>query len=173
VYPAPWSGTARATTVLAVGLSAVLLAGLYVVYYGKEREFYFTKDEVAASQYLHTKAPAGSIFVGGTQNYPWAFRNYERYRYVAISEQPHAVRQQILGNPVMGIQRLVAEEKRGAPNYVIITRSQDAEVEMTGVLYRDSLVRIQRAVAQSPQYHIVYDGPDAKVFAATRPGTSM
>jgi hypothetical protein len=171
VYPALWSGTSRVAPLLAAGISAVLLAGLYVVYYGKEREYHFTKGEVAAAKYLYKNAPAGSVLVDGTENYPWAFHNYERYRYLSIALQPTVTRQQIVASPVTGIQRLVADNGGGRA-YLIITRSQEAEAEMTGVLLPDSLERIKSAAIASPSFRVVYQGPDAVVLALTRPVAS-
>jgi hypothetical protein len=111
-------------------------------------------------------APFGSIFVSGTQNYPWAFHNYEHYRYLSLAEQPGSVRRRVVRSPVRVIERLVAENG-GGPAYVIITRSQKAEVEMTGVMYRGSLERVERALARSPRIRFVYRGPDARVFSIT------
>lgn len=164
VYPTLRSGKSRATPLLAAGISAVLLAGLVIVYYGKERAYHFSKDEVAAANYLFTKAPPGSLFVDGTENYPWAFRDYERYRYVQIALQPAQDRVRILQDPAAGVKRLVAENGGGRA-YVIITRSQEADTEMTGMLLANSLQRVSRALTSSPGYRVVYRGPDAVIFA--------
>jgi hypothetical protein len=166
LYPRVWSGKSRALPLLAAAMSAVLLTGLYFAYYGKERAYHFTRDEVTAANYLFTKAPAGSVFVDGMENYPWAFRNYERYRYLQIALQPAADRKRILDSPAAGIRWLVSHNGGGRA-YLIITRSQEAQAEMTGVLLSDSLERIKRAAMQSPDYRVVYRGPDAVIFALT------
>ena len=115
VFPTALSARSRVTPLLAAGISAVLLAGLCVVYYGKERMYHFTKDEVAAATYLYSNAPTGSLLVDGTPNYPWAFRNYEHYRYLSLSLQPYAERKRILASPAAGIQNLVAQNGGGRP----------------------------------------------------------
>jgi hypothetical protein len=166
LYPSSGSGRSRATPLLAAGISAVLLAGLCVVYYGKEREYHFTKDEVAAAKFLYDNAPAGSALVDGTENYPWAFRNYERYRYLSIALQPTATRDRILASPATGLRQLVADNGGGRA-YLIITRSQEAEAEMTGILLSDSLARVERDLMKSPGFRVVYRGPDAVIFAMT------
>jgi hypothetical protein len=164
VFPTAASGSSRLVPVVAAGISAVLLTGLYVVYYGKERSYHFTKGEVAAAEYLYDRAPEGSVLVDGTPNYPWAFRNYERYRYQSISLTPTAERERILADPESGIRNLVAHNG-GGRIYLIITRSQEADAEMTGVLRADSLARVKRALEGAPGVRVVYRSPDAVIFA--------
>jgi hypothetical protein len=164
VYPSLSAGRSRSAALLAVGLSAFLLAGLYVVYYGKDRAAFFTKDEVAASKYLYRIAPPGSLFVAGSQNYPWSFHNYEQYRYSSLATEPAAVRRGLASNPAAVVRRLVA--KRGAGRaYLIITRGQKAEAEMTGELPRGTLDRLAQAAEHAHGFRVAYRGPDAEVFA--------
>jgi hypothetical protein len=164
VYPSLSAGRSRGAALLAVVLSAFLLAGFYVIYYGKDRAAYFTKDEVAAAKYLYGNAPPGSLLVAGSQNYPWAFRNYEQYRYASLAQESDAVRQGLLVHPTGTIQRLVAARKASRA-YLIITRSQKAEAEMTGELPAGSLDRVEQAAEHTPGFRIVYRGRDAEVFA--------
>jgi hypothetical protein len=168
VYPDASSEGSRRTPLLAAGLSATLLAAMCIVYYGKDRQYFFTKDEVAASELLHTKAPRGSVFVSGTDSYPKLFRNYERYRYAPIALEPISRRRRVLTQPIAGIRRVAADiGGSDAPVYLIITRSQKAEAKMTGVLFPGSLDRLEHAVLQSGLAHSVYRGPDANVFRLT------
>ena len=53
--------------------------------------------------------------------------------------------------------------------YLIITRSQIAEMEALGELPPQSLERIQRALLASPEFDVLVRNRDAIVF--TRPGT--
>ena len=149
-----------------MAMCSLLLAGMLVAYYGKERMDYFSHDEVRAANYLYTHAPAGSMLISGTGNYPWAFRNYELYKYLAIGDQgspaPASDRQSgVRAHALMAVGA-------GGSGYLIITRSQRADVEMNGVLPAGSLDRIERAVERSPSFREVYLGRDAQVFALVR-----
>jgi hypothetical protein len=50
-------------------------------------------------------------------------------------------------------------------SYVIITRSQKAEVSLMGLAPRGSLDRFERDLAASSQFKLVYANEDAKIFA--------
>jgi hypothetical protein len=163
--PGSWrSGRSRA---LAAGASALLVAGLCVAYYGKERLNYFTDDEVRAAEVLYGSAEPGSLLVSGTYDYPWAFEHYELYRYEALSVQTAGTRRSAIAHPLRTLDELAAHVDRA---YFVVTRSQQAEVDMTGVMPRGSLAAIERAVERSPRFRTVYRGPDAAVFELVRKG---
>jgi hypothetical protein len=164
VFPKAASETRPALAIAVPAVCGVLLAGMLVAYYGKERMFRFSHDEVRAATYLYSHAQPGSVLIAATDNYPWAFRNYERYSYVSLgNDEPAGVRRSVLADPLGEVTRLVgAAPARRA--YVIITRSQRADIEMNGLLPSGSVDRIERAVQRSPEAHEVYRGPDAQVF---------
>ena len=47
------------------GSGLAILATFLVAYYGKERQYYFTPEEVAASEYLYEQAPDRSLLISG------------------------------------------------------------------------------------------------------------
>ena len=53
-----------------VGALAVLLAAFMFAYLGKERANYFTDDEIAVVTRFYDSAPAGSLLIEGSRNYP-------------------------------------------------------------------------------------------------------
>ena len=56
----------RRAGLAAACVGALLLAASCIAYYGKERAHRFSHDEVRASRWLHSSAPAGSLIVSGT-----------------------------------------------------------------------------------------------------------
>jgi len=168
--PAPGSWRSGRTRALAAGASALLVAGLCVAYYGKERLNYFTNDEVRAAELLYGSAEPGSLLVSGTYDYPWAFKHYELYRYEALSVETAAIRRRAIAHPVRTLDKLAAHAEHA---YFVVTRSQKAEVDMTGVMPRGSLAAIERAVERSPRFRAIYRGPDAAVFELVRKGATQ
>jgi GT2 family glycosyltransferase len=152
-----------AKTALVAAGSLVLFAGLLFGYYGKERQNYFSKDEVRATEYVYRVAPPGSLLIGGLNNYPFPFRDYERYTYAALANTDPPGRRHAISDPVEAIERMAASSDSPAA-YVLITRSQKAIADETGVLPRGSLDRIERALAGSSAFRLLYANRDASLF---------
>jgi hypothetical protein len=171
LYPGPALGTTRRTVTLTALLSGALLAGLCFAYYGKERMYYFTQNEVAASQYLYNTAPHGSLFLDVTWSYPWAFHNYEYYTYQSllgnISAGTTSISKtqqlRLLRHPVEVISQMM-EEGRYSAAYLIITRSQNADVEESGLMPAGSLDKIERTLMQSGHFKVIVANHHATVF---------
>ncbi|MBI5564482.1 MAG: hypothetical protein HY870_06280, partial [Chloroflexi bacterium] len=70
IYPDAAVTESRRTPWVAVAVSAVLLIGFVFAYYGKDRQYYFTPNEVAAAEFLYGTAPPNSLLIEGTRNYP-------------------------------------------------------------------------------------------------------
>jgi hypothetical protein len=150
-------------TFAVAGACALLLAASCVAYYGKERAHRFSDDEVRASRWLHTRAPAGSLIVSGSFEYPWAWKNYERYEYFAIDREPASLRQRVAREPVPLLEALMRENRRPGA-FVVLTRSQAAQVDATGIMRQGTLQRMERALERDPDFAAVYRGPDASIF---------
>jgi O-antigen/teichoic acid export membrane protein len=145
----------------------LLLGAFLVAYYGKEHQNYFTPSEVAASRYVYTHGPPGSLLVEGTHNYPAQFKNYERFRYVTIAREPAASRARLLARPAAVLTDWMSDSALSAA-YLIITRSQKVEVDELGSLPRGSLDRIERALLASPHFRVVFRNRDATVFSLAK-----
>jgi hypothetical protein len=171
LYPGPAAGTTRKTVALTALLSGALLVGLFFAYYGKERMYYFTKNEVAASQYLYNTAPQGSLFLDVTSNYPGAFHNYEYYTYQSIlgnisADTTSISRTQqlrLLRHPAEVISQMM-EHGTYTAAYLIITRSQKADVEEGGLMPAGSLDMRERALMQSRRFKVIFANNDATIF---------
>ncbi len=171
VFPRPRAGGAWPAAAVAALLSGVLLTGFLFAYYGKERQNYFSKDEVRASEFLYHAAPPGSLLVSGVNDYPWAFRNYEQYSYFAIGEQPAPDLRRLLAEPVDRLGALFGGGTYSA-GYVVITRSQESTTDETGLMPAGSLARVERELAASPRFRVVYHSQHAAIFRYVPRGTS-
>lgn len=166
IYPRTESRSHWVRTSTAILLSASLLIPMLFAYYGKERMYHFTHDEVAASTYVYGIAPAGSEIVSITANHPWPSRNYEKYTYLWLGLEDAQYRRKLLANPASVLTDVLTDPRHPAA-YLVITDSQVAEVNMTGLMPAGSITRLEDALASSPNFTKVYAGPHASVWAAS------
>ncbi len=144
-------------------LSALLLSGFTVAYYGKEQQYYFSPDEVEAAQAMYRAAPAGSLIVEGSPNYPSRFTHYENYIHVALTREPLASRKRILAQPALEMKRWMSGDVY-TDAYLILTRGQRADVDALGELPPGSLGRIERVLRDSPDFEVFFENEDAVIF---------
>lgn len=145
------------------GLSAVLLSGFLVAYYGKERQFYFSPEEVQAAEVLYNAAPRGSLIIEGTRNYPSRYRDYEFYTHVAISYEPPESQEELFADPEATLRRWMDNEAyTGA--FLILTQSQRSEVDALGPIPRGALEAVEQALHASPDFEVFYRNDDAVIF---------
>jgi len=152
------------TTAVTVSLSSLLIAGFLFAYYGKERQYYFTPQEIAAAQYLFNTAPPGALIIEESGNYPSLFHNYEYYTHVPISMEPSNVRNKFLQNPVKVLEQWMSDTNRYKAAYFIVTRSQKAEIDMLGEMPAGSGTIIEQKIAQSGHFTILYQNQDAAIY---------
>ena len=149
-------------------MTAVLLPGFLLGYYGKEQQNYFTPKEVQAVEWVNTHARPGSLLIEGSRNYPTQFRNYERFTYVAIDREPAESYSTLLVNPAYQLEDWLSNP-RYADAYVLITRSQKIAVNSEQSMPVGSLDQVEAALRRSPDFRVAYDTGDAVVFVLTEP----
>lgn len=197
-YPTAHAKTPVYTTVFAVITSFIIIPAFLFAYYGKDRMYYFSPKVVAAAEYIYANAPKGTLIVDSTWNWPRLYTNYENYNYRSLLSLSRERREEIMEDPVEVLSPLMAYASpesvfverttavisdAGAEaavpatgelylypaSYLILTRSQIAEVEMTGVLPRDWFARLISALSQSEDFQVVFSNEDAIVFKYVRP----
>lgn len=134
---------------------------------GKDRQYRFSPDEVAAAQWLYEKGRPDTLLVEGARSYPSQFMNYENFTYVPISNERPGARQKILDNPAGELSRWFSDPDWN-DGYVIITRSQKAYVEALGIVPLGAFDQLERDLYSSPDFRLVYSNRDARVFRARR-----
>ena len=160
----------RAPVGVAVAVSLALLGGFLVTRYGNERMDWFSHDEVAAVDRLDAVAPPGSTIVAWSNSLPWQARHYAEHRYRSVVDSADWARmsQMAPGAPAQlaAVAAYMRLQKGGA--YLVLTRSQEAEVELTGLGPPGSLARVDAALRRSSAFRLLYANHDASVYALVR-----
>jgi len=156
----------RARLAVVVGVTLALLGGFLVTRYGNERMDWFSPDEVTAVDRLDALAPSGATLVAWSSSLPWEARHYaeHRYRTVTGSEDWGRISQMTPGGSAQlgAVARYMRAQKGGA--YLVLTRSQAAEVDLTGLGPRGSLRRVDAGLRRSPAFRALYANRDASVY---------
>jgi hypothetical protein len=154
---------------IAIGiLSVIMLTAFLFAYYGKERQYSFTKGEVEAAEYLYSHAVPNSLLVEGSRNYPTMFSNYEYFTYVAIDREPADSIDRLLANPVDVLDEWLSDTNRYKTSYLFITRSQKIDVDEVGGLPVGSLDKIQTLLEKSGKFEVIFSNQDAIIFAVRK-----
>jgi hypothetical protein len=161
--PTRESGHSRLMPVITALLSLAIITAFLFAYYGKEKQYYFTPQEVAAANYLYDNALPGSLLIEGTPDYPALFRKYELYTYVPINREPPQEVQHIIADPVEEMTRWMQNRQYPAA-YIIITRSMIAEIDMVGTMPAGSLQNIEQKLIASDKFQVLYSNQDAIIF---------
>ncbi len=161
--PADGIGSSWRNLTAALALTTVLLPGFLLGYYGKEQQNYFTPGEVQAAAWVDEHAAPGSLLVEGSRNYPNQFKNYERFTYVPIDREDRESWQELLDDPAGRLQDWLSNE-RYTDAYVLITRSQELQVDTFGPMPAGSLGEVEEALRRSPRFRVAFETDDATVF---------
>jgi hypothetical protein len=157
-----WVGTA-----VTLALTLALLGPFMLARYGNERMDWFSRDEVAAVDYVYRAAPKGSTLVAWVPSVPWKSRDYALHRYRMVTENPDwsEVRRLTPGSraQVTALERFLRAEEGGA--WIVLTRSQKAQAELTGMEQPGSLDRLEAALRAAPGFRLRFANRDATVFS--------
>ncbi len=190
IYPRLDAGMSLKAPIFATVLSFIVIPGFLISYYGKERMNYFSPNEVAAAQVIFNIAPKGSLIMDGVYGWPRQYTHYEDYNYQYISLLPVDQINNILKNPARQLPYYMETAAPGSvfvtpnqtspetePNlpgvqgkadytaaYLVITRSQIAQAEMTGSLPADWATTIENSLSKSPNFRVVYSNQDAVIY---------
>jgi hypothetical protein len=163
-FPSRNHGRHAAWRMLFLPVSAFAVVGFLYANNGKDRQYYFTRDEVEASLWLYGNAPPDSLLIEGSRNYPSQLMNYENFAYVPMSEEERTVREEIIAAPEEVFARWLSDPRWKA-GYIIITSSQKAYSDAEGVMPSGALDAIEARLLRSPRFKLVYATPNAKIFS--------
>lgn len=160
-------GTGRATPILFGLLSGLLVIGFLLGNNGKDRQYWFSQEEVDAAHWIYSRGVPGTLLVEVSRSYPSQFMNYQNFIYLPLSNEACEDRAEILGDPARILNGWFADT-RWQDGYVVLTRSQLAYVEAMGVMPKGALERFALDLMSSPDFQLVYTNKDASIFRSTR-----
>jgi hypothetical protein len=167
LYPSRESGRRGWTTVVAIGMSALILIGFLFAYYGKDAWSYFTRSEVRAAEIVFDRAPNHTLLVEGTRDYPNQFHDAERFTYVTLANEPTRSVDEVLAHPIAKLDEWLSDP-RYRDAYLLITRAQMEQIDAIGPLPRGSLQKLVAAVASSPNFEVLYHDRDALLIRSAK-----
>lgn len=184
-FPTLAKGRSRGTLVIFGLVATFLLAGFVVTRYGNERMDYLSPREVAGVEALYRIAPPGSVLVAASNAVPWRYTGYANYKYKRLTGI-NRVKYQVVVVPAdestsidigTASSRLIVQQvaaRMVAPNrsqrsYLIISRSQKADLDMFGPWRRNSLQHVEDVLRRSDRFQIVFDNGDATIFRLADP----
>jgi O-antigen/teichoic acid export membrane protein len=144
-------------------VSLLLLTGFLFAYYGKDQQYAFTDEEVAAALWVAADGPSGSLLVVGSRNYPGQSRTYEHFVSVAIDREPADGLDSLLADPAGRLGDWL-DDSRYVRSYLLLTRSQRIDVDTNGAMPSGSLTRIEALLRSSTRFRVAYENRDAVVF---------
>jgi hypothetical protein len=145
-----------------------LAAAQLLVRYGNEQMDWFSPGDVAAAEHLYAAAPAGSTLVAWSPSLPWKYRDYTEHHYRVVTQTPDWISVSRLPAASAAQLAALAGRMRGqrAGAYLILTRSQAAQVDLTGVSPPGTVERLIRALSRSRMFRLLYANSDGAVFTA-------
>lgn len=166
-FPSPRKGLFAGAATGAALFGAGLAVAFVFANNGKDRQYAFAAEEVAAMQWLYDRAPPGTLVVEGAHVDPSQFRNVEYFTHVSLADEPPDSRADVLAHPVAVLARwLDNDEYRAA--FIVITRNQKAYVEALGVMPRGALDGVEQALLTSPRFRLVHAAAGTKIFAVNQ-----
>ena len=152
-------------------LLSTLCAASVAARYGNARFDMFTAAEVQAVERLDQLAPAGSVIVAGSASTPWASQDYSRYtrRTVqALCEADYMPRA-----CVETLRELAYHEASAGGITLLLTRGNQAWLEMQGHMTDDEFARFEAGVRQLPGSSLLFANRDARIYHVASPRESF
>ena len=150
-------------TIISLSVVLVVLAfGSLLAQHGNDIFTVFSDDEVAAATALYQHAPPGAGVIQLSVSYPTKFDHYENVTELSVSTFSEQAKDRFLADPAeVFAEWLAADFDTG---YVLLTRSQAADVTRRGALPSEAPQAIATALRKSAEFEILYDSPDGMLF---------
>ncbi len=149
------------TAALACVLSVALTIAFFIARYGNESFERVLPADAEAVAWLYSNAPPGVTFVAVTSNVPWRAQDLEQYKYTPLGED--------LGpDSLATIEAAMESNPRGA--YLIMTKGQYVMGESFFGKPPGWGERVEREVAGSGRFRVVYSREGAHIFVLATPG---
>jgi hypothetical protein len=158
VEPPGWF-TAGTLTAVLLALSMFSLMAMH----GNDVQQTFTKDELAAATLMYDTAAPGSGVIQLNNSYPTKFKNYENIQELDVTSFSQTAKDRFIADPSVWFERWLREGEFD-DGFVLITRTQQAEVDRQGTLPSGSVEFILEELRSAPDFELVFDSEDGMLF---------
>jgi hypothetical protein len=158
-----------------VRLAAALATGLVLAYmfipafYGAEELNIIPPGEVQASEYFYAHAPAGSVLMLSSPDFPtWIGARYKLMRGPVADDRPSLIGIESFENRPLGpaqIPTVISTIRQYSKNgFIVFSTSEDLFTRLQELTPPGALENLERAVASSPHFHLWYSTSDARIY---------
>ncbi|MBV8087881.1 MAG: hypothetical protein JO247_23980 [Chloroflexi bacterium] len=159
-FPTPES---RASWLKGAGIgvtTVAMLAGFLVARYGNERMDWVSTEELDGLKQMYAMAPTGSTLLAISPT-PWQFEDYTDYKVDALPATQDILATSDANAVATAMQN--DEASSGKPAYLVVSRSQEAQVDLFSNLPR-SVSRLEVAMQRSGLFVPVIDNRDLRLY---------
>jgi hypothetical protein len=162
---------------VAIALTAVVLVSVFPISrYGNERMDWYSTDQVSVVRQMYALAPPGSVLTSVTGGLPWRYTHYADYDYrllvdgndVVVGDDAGSSGSVDLENSSQAelISQVISRvmPAPGQRSFLIMTRSESAEIDLMGPFHAGSTAALERAVRTSAAFRPVATSPDAQLY---------
>jgi len=162
-FPSPRHGSSVGTPAVTALIGFALAVAFVFANNGKDRQYAFAAEDVAAAQWLYENAPQGTLVVEGAPLYPSQFRNVEYFTHVSLADEPPESRAELLARPARVLARWLDSSDYHAA-FIILTRNQQAYVDAMGIMPGGGFEKIKQALLASPRFRLVHATSGTMIF---------
>jgi hypothetical protein len=164
VEPPGWF-TAGTLTAVLLALSMFSLVAMH----GNDIQQTFTRDELAAATLMYDTASPGSGVIQLNNSYPTKFVDYENLQELDVTSFSQDAKDRFLTDPSYWFERWLREGEF-EDGFVLITRTQQAEVDRQGTLPAGSVDFILEELRSAPDFDLIFDSDDGMLFQVLKSG---
>jgi hypothetical protein len=157
----------RARPIVALGLSTLVVALFVPAFFGQTWLNVMPADEVAASNYFYDHAPAGSVIVFASSNFP--SRVGPRYAVMAPSlTDPDLFNDPAFLHKPLGAQDIGAVislvESYSSNGFVAFSTTGERYAQVDALTPPGALASLERAIAASPLFELWHRTPNTRIY---------
>jgi hypothetical protein len=164
-----WSVRTMSRLMLVLG---ALLTLFVPAYFGMAATNEVRPGEVAASQYFYRNAPAQSLLMIASPQFPVRLAgNYDQFRLTIGEADPSLLsvkpsfRHQMLGaRHIPVIAQAMEDYGGGEPAFLAVSRNGKVTSQVLELLPRGSLDELERALSRSKRFRVWYQNDDTTIF---------
>jgi len=153
-------------------MSAVLLVSFLFARFGNEKMDYMTTGDVNALGRLYATAKPGALLVGLTSDMPWKYKDFERYHYATVLDLDGTQQARVFEQHDLSAILHLMHGRGGVPPYLVITRSQEAQLQLFYGLSAGQIQRLDGALVHSSKLRMIYNDGTARIFVPRAQGTT-